>query len=159
TNHNGNDTLYVFTDATAFRRHGSCTKFGAFALLNHKGDFKAAAADLSRQGYGTFLGRTRVNGEWKTESLPNPCPKGVKIVRPGEPAPVTQPLPAAPESSSRSEPLKIFPADDDGGDNAEVEDHWPEISTHAFYGVAGEFVQTADPQTEADPVAVLVQML
>jgi hypothetical protein len=54
TNHNGNHTFYVFTcNASPFVQHGSYSKFGAYAVLNHAGDFTAAARALSRDGYGT----------------------------------------------------------------------------------------------------------
>lgn len=50
------------------------------------------------------------------------------------------------------------PRGEDGADD-EIVDRWPKIDRHAFYGIAGEFVRAADPQSEADPVAVLAQML
>jgi hypothetical protein len=34
---------------------------------------------------------------------------------------------------------------------------WPTVDPEMFYGTAGRFVDLVDPQTEADPVAVLVQ--
>jgi len=36
---------------------------------------------------------------------------------------------------------------------------WPEASHVIFHGLAGDFVRTVEPHTEADPVAVLVQFL
>ena len=36
---------------------------------------------------------------------------------------------------------------------------WPEIDNAAFYGVAGEIVQTIEPHTELDRVALLIQTL
>jgi hypothetical protein len=45
--------LYVFsTNAEPFEPEKSYSKFEAYTLLNHKGDFKAAARDLGKQGYG-----------------------------------------------------------------------------------------------------------
>ncbi|HJT79288.1 MAG TPA: bifunctional DNA primase/polymerase, partial [Gemmataceae bacterium] len=56
---NGEDLLAVFsTNAYPFEGptgSRACTchgKFAAYALLNHGGDFKAAAKELARQGYG-----------------------------------------------------------------------------------------------------------
>ena len=44
---NGNDRLYVFSSSAApFEAETSYTKFGAFAVLNHNGDFSAAARRL-----------------------------------------------------------------------------------------------------------------
>src|SRR5262249_37002588 len=69
----GTDLLAVFsTNAHPFEGpNGSrpCTcygRFAAFALLNHDGDFKAAARELARQGYGTprnGRGGTKAGGE------------------------------------------------------------------------------------------------
>jgi hypothetical protein len=36
---------------------------------------------------------------------------------------------------------------------------WPQIDEAAFYGLAGEIVRTIKPHTEADPIAVLLQVL
>lgn len=38
-------------------------------------------------------------------------------------------------------------------------DPWPEMGATAYHGLAGEFVRFVEPQTEADPVALLVQLL
>lgn len=46
------DRLFVFSSSTDFAMQVAYTKFAAYALLNHGGDFKAAARDLQRQGYG-----------------------------------------------------------------------------------------------------------
>ena len=53
TNHDGMDVLYVFsTNAQPFEAGRGYTKFSAYALLNHHGDFRAAAAALAAEGYG-----------------------------------------------------------------------------------------------------------
>jgi hypothetical protein len=53
TNHYGSDMLHVFTSsAPPFEADGWYTKFSAYTLLNHEGDFKKAASDLREQGYG-----------------------------------------------------------------------------------------------------------
>src|SRR5262245_55804125 len=42
----------------------------------------------------------------------------------------------------------------------ELSDPWPEpLDEAAFYGLAGEIVRTIEPRTEADPVALLLQVL
>jgi hypothetical protein len=49
----GKDLLYVFsTNALPFEADTSYSKFSAYALLEHHGDFHAAAAALARDGYG-----------------------------------------------------------------------------------------------------------
>jgi hypothetical protein len=53
--------LYVFsTNAEPFEDGRSYSKFEAYTMLNHGGDFKAAARQLARQGYGTEA--THTNG-------------------------------------------------------------------------------------------------
>lgn len=49
TNFGGSDLLYVFTTSSIFEAGRSYTKFGAYTLLNHQGDFAAAARDLATQ--------------------------------------------------------------------------------------------------------------
>lgn len=57
TNHQGSDLLYVFTSSTSFEPNRGYSKFSAYAILEHGGDFSAAAGDLARQGYGDKLGK------------------------------------------------------------------------------------------------------
>lgn len=52
TGYAGTDYLYVFTTSTGLDSERAYTKFGAFALLNHSGDFKAATSALVQAGYG-----------------------------------------------------------------------------------------------------------
>lgn len=46
------DRLYVFSTSTEFEAEKPYTKFGAYALLNHRGDHSAAARALHAAGYG-----------------------------------------------------------------------------------------------------------
>jgi len=53
TNYQGSNLLYIFsTNAVPFDFETAYSKFAAFALLEHGGDFTAAAIALSRSGYG-----------------------------------------------------------------------------------------------------------
>ncbi len=53
TNHGGTDLLYVFSsNADPFEQDTAYSKFHAYALLEHDGDFHAAARALAAQGYG-----------------------------------------------------------------------------------------------------------
>jgi len=45
--------LYVFSTSTVFEAETPYSKFGAYAVLNHDGDYAAAAAQLRRDGYGS----------------------------------------------------------------------------------------------------------
>src|SRR5207247_1943831 len=52
-NHADSGLLYVFSaNADPFEEDTGYSKFAAHALLNHDGDFQAAAQDLLEQGYG-----------------------------------------------------------------------------------------------------------
>ncbi len=52
TNFGGSDLLYVFSSSTVFDADVSYSKFAAYAVLEHGGDFRRAALALSRLGYG-----------------------------------------------------------------------------------------------------------
>jgi putative DNA primase/helicase len=52
TNHGGSDLLVVFSSSTPFETEHGYSKFSAYAVLNHGGDFTAAARDLVTKGYG-----------------------------------------------------------------------------------------------------------
>lgn len=52
TNVGGSDLLYVFSSSTPFEADRSYTKFAAYAVLNHGGDYTTAARTLAAQGYG-----------------------------------------------------------------------------------------------------------
>ncbi len=56
-------------------------------------------------------------------------------------------------------PIAVRQSGRRGVEDAEVLDRWPKIDPAAFHGAAGEIVRLADPHTEADPVATLVQVL
>lgn len=60
-----------------------------------------------------------------------------------------------------SEPPKLVfgPAASSVASAPEQEAPWPVMGEAAFHGVAGEFVRLVEPNTEADPVALLVQLL
>jgi putative DNA primase/helicase len=45
--------LYVFSTSTVFEAEKGYTKFSAYTLLNHNGDFSAAARELVELGYST----------------------------------------------------------------------------------------------------------
>lgn len=53
TGRNDGDNLYVFTTSTEFEAERPYSKFAAYALLEHGGDYSAAAKQLRRDGYGT----------------------------------------------------------------------------------------------------------
>lgn len=56
TNIGGSDLLYMFTSSTVFEPNKAYSKFSAYAILNHGGDFSAAARDLRDQGFGQNAG-------------------------------------------------------------------------------------------------------
>ncbi|MFF5186433.1 bifunctional DNA primase/polymerase [Streptomyces sp. NPDC000345] len=54
------DRLWVFTTSSEFTADVPYSKFGAYATLNHGGNYKAAAAALRREGYGSPPSRRRL---------------------------------------------------------------------------------------------------
>jgi hypothetical protein len=50
TNYQGNDLLWVFTSSTALDPDRSYDRFGFYAVMEHRGDFRAAARSAARQG-------------------------------------------------------------------------------------------------------------
>ena len=107
TNFQGSDFLCVFsTNAPPFDANTAYSKFAAYTLLNHDGDFSQAAADLAEKGYGGSVG-----GSFYASY--------------------------APQSTS-----------------------WPRpLAEPVFYGIVGKLVREIEPHTEADPAALLVQLL
>ncbi|MFE9937365.1 bifunctional DNA primase/polymerase [Streptomyces hirsutus] len=55
------DRLWVFATGSEFQSDVPYSKFGAYTLLEHNGNFKAAAAELRRQGYGAEPPRRRLS--------------------------------------------------------------------------------------------------
>jgi DNA-binding transcriptional ArsR family regulator len=51
-NYKGSDLFYVFSTSTTFEINRGYSKFSVYAILNHSGDFQAAAKELARLGYG-----------------------------------------------------------------------------------------------------------
>jgi putative DNA primase/helicase len=113
------DRLYVFSSATEFDTETPTTKFGAYALLHHHGDFKAAARDLRRLGYGSPL------PERPTPPAPQPLSRG--------PGPTDAAGATAVDGNTArvlAEPKKLpqyFGATQDGMAQALVEHHGDEI--------------------------------
>ena len=58
TNHGDSDLLYVFSASTPFTPDRGYSRFGAYAVLDHGGDFAAAARALAKAGYGEARGHT-----------------------------------------------------------------------------------------------------
>lgn len=54
TNYEGSNLLYVFSsNAYPFQENAAYSLFSAYSLLDHNGDFRAAAKALSEQGFGS----------------------------------------------------------------------------------------------------------
>lgn len=53
TGRNDADNLYVFSSSTEFETEKAYSKFSAYTLLEHNGDYSAAAKRLRADGYGT----------------------------------------------------------------------------------------------------------
>lgn len=66
------DYLYVFSTSTSFEAERAYTKFAAFAILNHQGDFRAATRALGKSGYGESI---------RTSNSAAPRPQLVAVAR------------------------------------------------------------------------------
>lgn len=62
TNYADSDLLYVFSSSTPFEPERGYGKFSAYTVLNHGGDFAAAARELGAQGYGKPAALTSAAG-------------------------------------------------------------------------------------------------
>lgn len=103
-----NGTLKVFSTSTDFDTETTYSPFAVYAVLEHGGDYGAAARELHHQGYGS---------------------------------PVRQ-------RASTYATVHALPASDK-----------PVLGDRAFHGVAGEIVNTIGPESEADPAALLIDLL
>ena len=89
----GDDRLYVFSsNAYPFESERTYSKFQAYTLLEHNGDFKAAARELGRNGYGVSLSNVmidpnpRTTGNGHTETTIEETTVEVKAEQPKKPA-------------------------------------------------------------------------
>ena len=74
---------------------------------------------------------------------------------PETPALDTPTLGAIPEC-----PVQALPADTEKDEPASTNQGWPDpLSELAYHGVAGDVVRAIEPETQADPAAVLIQFL
>jgi hypothetical protein len=134
----GRSLLYVFTtSAPPFESERTYSRFAAFALLNHQGDYRAAARALAARGYGTQQRKAappvEANGHPRGDAYEGLDPVSAEAGRAGD-----------------IFDLVIPPASG----------KWPApIAAAAYHGLAGEVVRRVEPYTEADPVAILVQFL
>jgi hypothetical protein len=103
-NRNGSGRLYVFSTSAGFEALKPYTKFAAYAHQEHQGDFKAAVKALSEAGYGQFKTWVEKNGQPVLETRQNPCPRGVRIARPGE-EPPTRARATAPAAGGGDDPF------------------------------------------------------
>jgi putative DNA primase/helicase len=72
------DRLYVFSSSTAFEQEHPYTKFGAYVLLEHGGDYTAAARALRGAGYGT---PTPLAGQVQAEAIADLLPHSTTAAR------------------------------------------------------------------------------
>jgi len=72
TNHGGTDKFYCFTTSSIFDANTSYSKFAAYTLIEHQGDFRSAAKALRQLGYGE-------SRELQTLNVPDYNPSGVQM--------------------------------------------------------------------------------
>jgi putative DNA primase/helicase len=119
TNYDGNDNLYVFSSSTAFEPNSSYTKFGAYALLRHGGDFSAAARALRAEGYGSAPKASTGEAQAESRAMLDLLPEG---------APTTFADSTAPASGEeKSSPARKFDLSDVGNAHRLIEVEGPRL--------------------------------
>ncbi|MFD7516056.1 DUF927 domain-containing protein [Streptomyces niveus] len=98
TGRDEHDRLFVFATGSDFAPEVPYTKFGAYALLNHGGDHRAAARELARQDYGS----RHLAAVGPRPSAPAPAAGPVSTAPRSEPAEDDQ-QDAAPEAGAETE--------------------------------------------------------
>lgn len=146
-NESGEGVLYVFSSSTPFDPDTAYDRFGAYAVLEHGGDHRAAATALRAAGYGQ-----------------HEAPLAAEEPPPRE----------APDDYGMEDDLAYGDpgGDDDGDPGGDVHpvvggEHrvgdspspWPKLGPAALHGLAGRLVATIGPHSEADPVALLMSLL
>ncbi|MEW2161415.1 DUF927 domain-containing protein [Streptomyces sp. NPDC007084] len=131
------DRLFVFATGSEFQSETPYSKFGAYALLNHGGDHKAAARELARLGYGSR--HLATVGAPSTAHAVSPAPA------PANPAPASAPDEAEDEHARADEeqgPQGDAPAgDSEGFDYADTFGLPPAVRTPYDYRVTGRGVE------------------
>lgn len=82
------DRLYVWSSSTEFDTEKPYSKFGAYTLLEHRGDFAAAARELGSRGYGQQHSARVANAR--------PAPPAAQSVASVETAPAQRTVEAGP---------------------------------------------------------------
>lgn len=80
----------------------------------------------------------------------------------GKDAPLSWPDKLAAPNGRDNHSQTRVEANSDGGsadEDEEIVDRWPRIDQAALYGLVWEVVEAIEPHTEADPIAMLVQLL
>lgn len=70
TGRNDGDNLYVFSTSTEFDAEKAYSKFAAYTLLNHRGDYATAARALRGLGYGEDAKATVISVDKPTKPTP-----------------------------------------------------------------------------------------
>ncbi|WP_020141165.1 DUF927 domain-containing protein [Streptomyces sp. 351MFTsu5.1] len=130
------DRLFVFATGSEFQSEVPYSKFGAYALLNHGGDHKAAARELARQGYGS----RRL------------APLGAPLAAPAPgPAPTPEPEPAEDEHARAHDERtrqEDAPSDSEGFDYADTFGLPPTVRTPYDYRVTNRGVEVLSTSGE-----------
>lgn len=111
TSGDGADRLYVFSTSTVFETEAPYSKFAAYALLEHAGDYSAAARALREQGYGEQRGDDAERVQ--TRPVLRLVSGGATVAAPdndGPDAPPAFETPAEPAAAAG----RVYPMSDDG---------------------------------------------
>jgi len=137
----GRDVFHCFSDNwPPFEVNGTYNKFQVYTYLHHGGNEAAAAKTLSALGFGTYIDHDGTEKE-------NPPPADWPSLKP-------------PNEDRRSGGGSKATATEGDDDSPIPTPPWPApLNPAAYHGLAGEIVRAIEPHTEADPAALLVQLL
>lgn len=136
------DRLYVWSSSTPFDPERPYNKFAAYALLEHNGDFAAAARELRRRGFGSPATPSAppVVGTLEIPAQAVPADQQlVSVPVPPSPAPQPQQQPQAVERNALGLPVldpKIF--EHVGWDQHSLATLWVQAHTSTFAYVAAD---------------------
>lgn len=141
------DLLYVFSsNALPFEDGRAYSKFAAFALLNHNGDFRAAAKALQKR-----KPRTRLLNVSADDMLPTLRAVNANRCDPALPSSEVVNIAKSIGGYRAAFPLSSL--------NSLNSQEAPELPPAAYHGLAGDILNGIDPYTEAAPAALLAHVL
>jgi pyruvate/2-oxoglutarate dehydrogenase complex dihydrolipoamide acyltransferase (E2) component len=135
------DRLFVFATGSEFQSEVPYSKFGAYALLQHGGDHKAAARELARRNYGS----RHLASVGARPATPAPAPAPA----PASPAPVAAPTEEEHARADEEQAPQDDARDPEGFDYADTFGLPRTVRTPYDYRVTGRGVEVLSQSGES----------